>query len=77
MSKRKGNDGTGSSQGQIIQIDEAQIKGHLDEMVRGTVEEMLNGLLMQRRSSWWEPADMSGALIGRIPVPVIMREVLI
>ncbi|HOY75728.1 MAG TPA: transposase [Deltaproteobacteria bacterium] len=45
MSKRKGNDGAGSSQGQIVQIDEAQIKGHLDEMVRGTVEEMLNGLL--------------------------------
>ncbi len=45
MSKRKVNDGAGSSQGQIIQIDEAQIKGHLDEMVRGTVEEMLNGLL--------------------------------
>ena len=31
--------------GQVIQIDEAQIKGHLDKMVRGTVEEMLNGLL--------------------------------
>jgi len=27
MSKRKGNDGAGSSQGQIVQIDEAQIKG--------------------------------------------------
>jgi transposase-like protein len=45
MSKRKGNDEAGSSQGKIIQIDEAQIKGHLDDMVRGTVEEMLNGLL--------------------------------
>jgi len=27
MSKKKGNSGTGSSQGQIIQIEEAQIKG--------------------------------------------------
>jgi putative transposase len=45
MSKRKGNDEGKASQGKIIQIDEAQIKGHLDEMVRGTVEEMLNGLL--------------------------------
>jgi len=45
MSKRKGNGEGGTSQGKIIQIDEAQIKGHLDEMVRGTVEEMLNGLL--------------------------------
>ena len=45
MSKRKGNDEGKSSQGKIIQIDEEQIKGHLDEMVRGTVEEMLNGML--------------------------------
>ena len=42
MSKRKGNDGACSSQGQIIQIDEAQIKGHLDEMVRGTDQRQLN-----------------------------------
>jgi putative transposase len=45
MSKIKGNDEGKSSQGKIIQIDEDQIKGHLDKMVRGTVEEMLNGLL--------------------------------
>ena len=45
MSKRKGNDEGKSSQGKIIQIDEEQIKGHLDEMVRGTVEDMLNGML--------------------------------
>ena len=31
--------------GQVIQIDEARIKDHLGEMVRGTVEEALNGLL--------------------------------
>jgi len=31
--------------GQVIQIDEARIKGHLGEMVRGTVEETLNALL--------------------------------
>ena len=29
----------------IIQIDEEQIKDHLDELVRGTVEETLNNLL--------------------------------
>ena len=45
MSKRNGKDEGKTSQGKIIQIDEEQIKGHLDEMVRGTVEEMLNGLL--------------------------------
>ncbi len=31
--------------GQVIQIDEARIWEHLGEMVRGTVEETLNGLL--------------------------------
>jgi transposase-like protein len=31
--------------GKIIQIDEEPIKVHLDEKVRGTVEEMLNALL--------------------------------
>src|ERR671912_901166 len=31
--------------GQIIQIDEARIRDHLGEMVRGTVEEALNAML--------------------------------
>jgi transposase-like protein len=31
--------------GKVIRIDEGEIRGHLDEMVRGTVEETLNGLL--------------------------------
>src|ERR1700744_666493 len=31
--------------GQVIQIDEARIRDHLGEMVRGTVEETLNGML--------------------------------
>ena len=29
----------------VIRIDESEIRGHLDEMVRGTVEETLNSLL--------------------------------
>jgi transposase-like protein len=29
----------------VIRIDEAEIRGHLDEMVRGTVEETLNAML--------------------------------
>ena len=29
----------------VIRIDEGEIRGHLDEMVRGTVEETLNALL--------------------------------
>jgi transposase-like protein len=31
--------------GKVIRIDEGQIRGHLDKMVRGTVEETLNALL--------------------------------
>jgi len=38
--KQKGDD-----MGQVIQIDEARIKDHLGEMVRGTVEEALNAML--------------------------------
>ena len=33
------------SMGQVIQIDEARIRDHLGEMVRGTVEEALNAML--------------------------------
>lgn len=29
----------------VIRIEESEIRGHLDEMVRGTVEETLNELL--------------------------------
>ncbi len=37
---------TGSSvNGSMVQVDEAQIRGHLDEVVRKSVEETLNGLL--------------------------------
>jgi putative transposase len=31
--------------GQVIQIDEARIRDHRGEMVRGTVEETLNAML--------------------------------
>src|SRR5262245_3637217 len=35
----------GKPMGQVIKIDEGRIRDHLDEMVRGTVEETLNALL--------------------------------
>lgn len=35
----------GEGMSQVIQIDEARIKDHLGEVVRGTVEEMLSALL--------------------------------
>jgi len=40
-------DSTKSSPGKIIQINEGQIKDHLGQMVRGTVEETLNAMLEQ------------------------------
>ena len=38
-------DGETKPMGQVIQIDEALIRDHLGEMVRGTVEEALNAML--------------------------------
>ena len=35
----------GSGQGKIVQINEGEIKSHLGEIVRGTVEETLNAML--------------------------------
>jgi transposase-like protein len=40
-----GEDDGLKAMGQVIQIDEARIRDHLGEMVRGTVEETLNALL--------------------------------
>jgi putative transposase len=39
------NDDSTKPLSRVIRIDEGEIRGHLDEMVRGTVEETLNGLL--------------------------------
>ena len=39
------NDDSTKSLSKVIRIDEGEIRGHLDEMVRGTVEETLNSLL--------------------------------
>jgi transposase-like protein len=43
--KRKAAEATTKPLDNVIQIDEAQVRGHLDEMVRATVEETLNALL--------------------------------
>jgi putative transposase len=43
--KRKAAGTTNQPLDNVIQIDEAQVRGHLDEMVRSTVEETLNALL--------------------------------
>ena len=46
----------------IIQIDEEQVKDHLGEIVRGTVEETLNALLDEEaarlcRAKWYERTE--------------------
>ena len=41
-------DSTKDKEGKIIHINEEQIKDHLGEMVRGTVEETLNEMLICR-----------------------------
>ncbi len=40
-----GKGGKPGAMGEVIQIDEARIRDHLGEMVRGTVEEALNAML--------------------------------
>jgi len=39
------NSGSRKEPGKVISIDEEEIRGHLDGLVRETVEETLNGLL--------------------------------
>ena len=41
----------GRPMGQVIKIDEARIRDHLGEMVRGTVEETLNAMLASPSSA--------------------------
>jgi transposase-like protein len=45
MSETKVTEKEEAGQGKIIHINEAKIRGHLDEMVRSTVEETLNTML--------------------------------
>lgn len=54
--------------GQVIQIDEARIRDHLGEMVRGTVEERLNAMLDAEAQTSYVGLDVtSAARLGRIP----------
>jgi hypothetical protein len=59
--------------GQVIQIDEARIRDHLGEMVRGTVEETLNAFWM-RKQIGFAVQDVTNALkAGRTPGPATMN----
>jgi putative transposase len=54
---------------QVIQIDEARIRDHLGEMVRGTVEETLNAMLDAETDQLCGAGryERSEAKLGRIP----------
>ena len=42
--------------GKVIKIDESRIKGHLDELVRGSVENTLNSLLDAEADNYVAPS---------------------
>ena len=52
--------------GQVIQIDEARIRDHLGEMVRGTVEETLNAMLDAEAERFVAPGATNATRLGRI-----------
>ena len=53
--------------GQVIQIDEARIRDHLVEMVRGTVEKTLNALLDAEADRLCSAGRYERSKAGRIP----------
>jgi hypothetical protein len=55
--------------GQVIQIDEARIRDHLGEMVRGTVEETLNALLDAEADRLCGAGRTNALKAGRTPGP--------
>ena len=58
--------------GQVIQIDEARIRDHLGELVRGTVEETLNAMLDAEADQLCGVAVTSAARLVRTPGPAAM-----
>ena len=59
--------------GQVIQIDEARIRDHLGEMVRGTVEETLNAMLDAEADQLCGQHITNVAKLGRIPALAAMN----
>ena len=49
-----------TAMGQVIRIDEARIRDHLGEMVRGTVEDALNGRSSATRTMSGSPSRKAG-----------------
>ena len=53
--------------GEVIQIDEARIRDHLGEIVRGTVEETLNAMLDAEADQLCGAGRYERSRLGRIP----------
>ncbi len=58
--------------GPVVQIDEGRIQAHLDEVVRATVEETLNGFWMPRRTGCVGRASTNVRRAARIHVRAAM-----
>jgi len=56
---------------ELIRIDEGEIRSHLDQIVRGTVEETLNALLEAEADAICRVAGMNGPRKGQTPGPAI------
>ncbi len=62
------NDST-TPMGRVTRIDEGEIRGHLDKMVRGTVEETLNAMLDEEADQMCQAQRYERSPDGSIPEP--------
>ena len=60
--------------GQVIQIDEARIRDHLGEMVRGTVEETLNAMLEAEADRLCDASVTSAPRYDRTAAPALRSD---
>ena len=58
----------------IIQLNEAAIKGELKNLVKNSVEETLNALLDHEADNWSMQSATSAQATGKDIVPVITTE---
>ena len=59
------------TQGKILQIDEGALEDHLGKVIRGTVEETLNGLLDAEADRMFSSTENApGVILEKAPTPV-------
>jgi hypothetical protein len=54
---------------QVVKIDEGRIEAHLTEVVRATMEEMLNAFLMPKLITGVQCQEVRAQRAARTPVP--------